>query len=252
MSYTILSLNCLTDHLYSYGNMHFHKRELALKALLNQEKPDIIAAQEVSETIQHSSAFSSYQMVGKKRGSLVANEYVPVFFLKERFQLLEEKTIWLSPTPQKENTKFLLSMYPRIVTITKLEDTKEKHIFYFCSTHLDHLFASIRKQQVDILLQQLLPLSTCYPLLCAGDFNANSKEESIKLMLEHYQDAVHPSLGSTLLGKIGSKRYHNYPIDHIFYTKHFQLLSIKKIDTSFQGIYPSDHYPLLAKVDFIL
>ncbi|MBR2067874.1 MAG: hypothetical protein IJ875_06420, partial [Solobacterium sp.] len=84
MTYTIMSLNCLTEHLYSYGNMHFQKRETALKGLISQEKPDLIAAQEVSKTIQNSSAFSSYKMVGKQRGSLVANEYVPIFFLKER------------------------------------------------------------------------------------------------------------------------------------------------------------------------
>ncbi|MBR2068109.1 MAG: hypothetical protein IJ875_07645, partial [Solobacterium sp.] len=143
-------------------------------------------------------------------------------------------------------------MYPRIVTIAKLEDKIDKHIFYFCSIHLDHLFPFVRKQQIEILLQQLLPLSTHYPLLCAGDFNANRKEESIQLISKHYQDAVEDSLGSTLLGKIGSKRYQNYPIDHIFYTSHFQLLDTKKIDTPFEGIYPSDHYPLLAKVNLIL
>ena len=64
----------------------------------------------------------------------------------------------------------------------------------------------------------------------------------------HLVDTVKDELGSTLRGKIGSKTKKDHPIDHIYVSKGISVLNVRKIHKKYQGIYPSDHYPLIAYI----
>ena len=69
---------------------------------LNNEKPDLFGMQEVlaRQFDYLDSVMTDYSSVGVGRSDGVkAGEMNPVFFRKERFELIRAKTFWLSETP---------------------------------------------------------------------------------------------------------------------------------------------------------
>ena len=78
-------------------------------AILSTGEPDIMGFQEVlhNQLLDLSRLFGEgygYVGVGRDDGN-EAGEYSPVFWSKERFDLVRWKTVWLSPTPEVPGSK---------------------------------------------------------------------------------------------------------------------------------------------------
>ena len=173
------------------------------------------------------------------------NEATPVLYRKDRFELVEEKTLWLSDTPEVEGSRYTLSQFPRIVTIATLKDKDSGNTVTFANTHLDVNFASVRQKQAEKLCELLAKERS--PICLTGDFNSHEKNDSILTIRKAgYDDCASIQLGSTLRGNIGSRRFSYMPIDHIFFDCSFSTQEIRKLTETPQNICPSDHYPLFA------
>ena len=49
-------------------------------------------------------------------------------------------------------------------------------------------------------------------------------------------------------GNVGSFLYKHLPIDHIFISDNLSIDEVNKITSSYNTIYPTDHYPVIANV----
>ena len=91
------------------------------------------------------------------------------------------------------------------------------------------------------------------PTLLCGDFNAKPDSRSIKELADNgcgYENVRLYNLSEGIGGT-----YHFYrggegsrSIDYIFASKDFQLSDFEVIRSSYDGLYPSDHYPLIASL----
>lgn len=247
----IMSLNLLTDLFVSSDNPHFSKRINSIESLIEQYDPDIICTQELTNRmipyLNH--ILETYTMVGEFRKSPATDEMTGILFKKDKYKLIDTKTFWLSNTPNKKYSKFLFSQLPRIATYAYLKDKETNKTFYVFNAHLDHLFDFVRKKQLNVVLKLMKKTrSDNFTILC-GDFNCTSNTLH-PITQSTLVDLIPDSVGSTLRGKIGTKRYHNKPIDHIFVCKDQEVsyTSLKLID-SYNGIYPTDHYPVLSTIE---
>ena len=244
----IMSFNILNS------GAQFKNREQSIAALIRSTDPDLIGLQEFTdEMIPYLSCLTeSYGFTGKARASQQSNERCCVVYRKSRFRLLSSKTFWLSDTPEVPGSKYVLSMFPRIVTVAVLEDLENRNIFTFANTHLDHLLPPARKQQTDTLRKLLKENRKGDFLFLTGDFNCTLDSEAARAILDdpelNLKNTARYSRKDRLWDFVhmASSRYR--PIDIIFVSKELEVKDFTPLSGLYEGKYPSDHTPIIASV----
>lgn len=248
-----MTLNLWCDFMHIVGTKGFSYRIHSIQKLADNYHPDIIGTQEMTYAMVpyiRESLLHDYGIFGAHRKSLMNNEANPILYRKDRFEFVKGTTLWLSDTPDIEGSRFLLSQFPRIVTMITLRDKESRELVTFANTHLDVNFSFIRQKQAETLCRILKNEKN--PVVLTGDFNSNETQDSIKTILAGgFRDCASNAFGSTLRGKIGSARFNHLPIDHIFYNDCLEFIRSQKVTDTPDGIWPSDHYPLLATLKIL-
>lgn len=240
-------------------------RSQMVNEFFKDEKPDLIGMQEV---LAHQyefldSVLSEYGSVGVGRTDGVKEgEMNPVFYNKERFDLIRTKTFWLSDTPEVAGTKAWGANLPRIVTWVELsEKTSSKH-FYFFNTHFAHDSDSARILSSALLLNKVDSISAGFPFLITGDFNMliSSKGyeiltgpyESVPLINDTYAVTEKRPVGPAYTFNGFSEETSAGRIDYIYVKNGMKVLEHRTFIEKEQGIYISDHWPVMARVSLKL
>ena len=137
----IMSFNIRVDGAGD-GDNDFFKRTDRILNFLNEEKPDIIGFQEVSDNIRSwlVGALNDYYIIGAGRGSDYKGEGVPIAFKKDAMNLISCETFALSNSPEDFGTYYDgtdQSKYPRIYmrALLKHKDIDDPFYIYnliFC------------------------------------------------------------------------------------------------------------------------
>ena len=140
-------------------------------SFMSKEKPDIIGMQEVlwHQYQAMDSVHEGYSSVGVGRDDGArGGEMNPVFFRKERFDLVRTLTFWLSETPDLPGSRGWGASLPRIVTWLELVDKNSHEHFYFFNTHFAHDSDSARIMSSRILLKEVEKISRWLSIYCDG------------------------------------------------------------------------------------
>jgi len=205
------------------------------KQFSDEAASDILALQEVLprqwEDLQV--LFPEHSSVGRGRDADGGGEHCVLFYRRERFELLQEDTFWLSPTPGCHSRGWDACL-PRICTWARLRDRSTKQELRVWNVHLDHLGQQARVQGLKLLVGRIGASRS----ILLGDFNT-----TLQKMPGGLRDC-HPSLGGT---------YHEFDgalngprIDYILASEHFRSLDGGRILPQQPGDYISDHYPVWA------
>lgn len=246
------NLRC-NDDIYGFVK----NRGKFVSAALKAYAPDSFGVQEATVqwlSILDTELGKSYERVGLGRDNSKKTEYSAVYYRKDKFDLIDEGTIWLSETPEKFASKSFLASMPRICTWATLKSKENGEVYTHINTHLDFLLEYTRSKQADVLLSKIEELKQRGPLVCTGDFNADEKTETYKKMTNSLDD-------SRLIAKEteSGKTYHNYgradvfhssAIDFIFVSKGTEVEKYKIIKDTVDNMYLSDHYGLMADICF--
>ena len=143
-------------------------------------------------------------------------------------------------------SKFEESVFKRIFTVAKLLDKKNNKKFLAISTHFDYLKPEVREQQAEVLSAYLKQQKD--PILLAGDFNGGPEEKCYEVITKTLLD-VGAEFNHTEFTYHAYEKHPYEKIDFIFRSKEVRAKEFKMIKDEFEGLPPSDHYPLLAKVE---
>lgn len=231
-------------------------RSKIVTAIIEQYLPDSFGVQEatprwldiIDEAFAH-----RYGRVGEARDDSGAfTEYSCVYYLKDKYNLVDSGTIWLSETPDVPNTGSFDTACKRIASWAVLEDKQTGVKYTHINTHLDHVLESTRVGQAGVLVDKLKQLQSEGTVVCTGDFNTFEDGEVYATMLKHTDDtrtvAKNTDSGITYhdYGKI--KEDESSAIDFIFVTKGTEVENYKIIRNTAKDMYPSDHYPIVADI----
>lgn len=238
-----------------YGTVK--NRSVLMERVLTAYAPDSFGVQEANSewlSLLDGSLGDRYARVGEGRSSDENTEFSCVFYLKDKYELLDSGTIWLSETPDVPGSRDYMSSFPRICTWATLRNRETGFTYTHINTHLDHLLEFTRTKQVDVLLNKITELSGTYPIVCTGDFNTNEGTETYKKMTAAMDDS------RIVAEKTESgKTYHNYgrgdalhtsAIDFIFVEKGTNVAEYKIIKNMVNEMYVSDHYGLCSDILF--
>jgi len=236
-------------------------RASIISRFLNNEKPDLIGMQEV---LSHQydyldSAMTDYVSVGVGRtDGAKAGEMNPVFFRKERFELIRTKTFWLSETPETAGSKAWGANLPRIVTWVELSEKNTHQHFYFFNTHFAHDSDSARIMSSGLLMNKVDSIADGFPFIITGDFNMlfSSKGyqiltgpyESVPLLSDSYAITEKRPIGPAYTFNGFSDSTSAGRIDYVFVRFGLKVLEHRTYIRKEHAIYISDHWPVMATI----
>lgn len=254
----LMTYNIRYDNPNDGENAWPNRKEYLFSQLAFYE-PDVLGIQEAlpHQVTEMASALSSDNYVGTARDGIGKGESSNIFYKKERFELLQHNTFWLSETPEKIS-KGWDAVLNRVCTYVLLKDKKSKKTFWVFNTHLDHMGELARTNSIQLILSRIKTLNTKnYPVFFMGDFNSEPTEERIINLKKEMMDSKDVSEEKPF-GPIGTFNafQHNQPvikrIDYIFISKKSDLKVVKYaiISDSNDLKYPSDHLPVYAEIRF--
>jgi len=233
---------------------NWSNRKYLIAYLIKSHKPDLIGLQEaemfqVNELIEMLDEYDWYGVSredGKKKGESTA-----ILYKKKRFKPLIKNTFWLSETPDRVSKGWDAALN-RTVTVIKFKDKKLKKEFYYANTHFDHIGEIARKESSRLIVNLLSKYSKDFSVIFSGDLNYTSTSDGYKIISEKLFDskliADEESGGNITYTGFGKDIQPDNKIDFIFVNDKIKVLNHKIDTTLFNGLYPSDHYPVLAVI----
>ncbi|MBQ8397388.1 MAG: endonuclease/exonuclease/phosphatase family protein [Clostridia bacterium] len=215
--------------------------------------PDTFGVQEASDTWmtylkRELDGYYACVGIGRDNGS---GEHSAVFYAKDKFNLIDSGTKWLSDTPDV-TSKFPSSSLNRIFSYAILERKSDGARFMHVNTHFDHKSEEARGQQAGVLLDFIAQYPDL-PIICTGDFNTG------------YMGTIYKSLVAGRLGDAAelapdaerAATFHNYGksatiIDFCFVTDDkIKAAYYDVCDDPVMGDYASDHHPVYIEYQLI-
>lgn len=249
----IMSFNvrCAND-----GEQTITNRSKVAIEMLKAYMPDSFGVQECTprwKRIFFYNLGDKYASVGKARDPFGPyTEYSSVYYLKDKYNLIDDGTFWLSETPDKPYSKSFNTSCTRIATWALLEEKTTGKRYLHVNTHLDHKLDSTRDAQMGVLIERVLKIAGEYPVVMTGDFNAYENSSVYAVALSSFDDSKYLAKvsddGPTFTKYDTKKPTGKGAIDFIFVPKGTEVETYKIIRNTAKGIYPSDHFPIISDI----
>lgn len=244
------------------GDNHWNLRKGLAFDVIRDHAPDAIGLQEalrfqIDEIRQ---ALPIYDEIGEGREGGEKGEYSAILYNKERFEVADSGTFWLSDTPEKPSNHWGNTCI-RVCTWGRLVDKKTRQGFYLYNTHLDHESQIARVRGSRLIAARIQGRAQSEPFVLTGDFNAGEDNPAILflkrgdpsstqkplLMVDSFRQ-LHPDekVVGTFNGFKGTRT--NAKIDYIFVLPDTEVLSAEIIRPPEGQPCPSDHFPVTAKL----
>lgn len=240
------------------GNGWDEHRKEKVVGLIEHYDPDLLGVQ---EAMRHQLNYlleqmPQYDFIGVARqDGKEDGEYSAILYKKERFNISDQNTFWLSETPGRPSTSWDAA-HPRVVTWGAFEDKDNNNEkFYFFNTHFDHIGYQARVNSAKLINNKLEKITDGKAVILTGDFNAIPDEETYGILQKELQDARKISKkppygpegtfsGFDVTSDTGFRR-----IDYIF-VEDFDVFSFETITDYSGNKYPSDHLPVMVTVKY--
>jgi endonuclease/exonuclease/phosphatase family metal-dependent hydrolase len=191
-----------------------------------------------------------YAWFGVSRRGNDQDEYMGVFYRKDRLRLLEQGNYWLSETPGRPGSQSWNMSLPRMVTWGFFERQGKR--FYLLNTHFAHRREdeAARLESAKVIASRLTALPPGIPFIVTGDFNAPAGGAVYRAMLAAGlvdtrgaggRDTGPEGTFHGFSGKPGEAR-----IDWILTSPGWRVKSNAALTVSRNGRYPSDHFPVVV------
>jgi endonuclease/exonuclease/phosphatase family metal-dependent hydrolase len=212
----------------------------AIAKIINTEKPDLVALQEVDYLTPRSGnvdqAKAIADMCGMNYKFFKAINYNGGEYglaILSRFPITESK---LSALPQVKKGENRILAYVNIAISSKQN-------LIFANTHLDaQRVDSNRVLQMNKIVELLKPINT--PVIICGDFNSEAGKETINILDANFKRSCIDQCEGTIL--IGDK---SKTIDYVAVKASEWIVSKHKV---IDETYASDHKPILVEYKFTI
>lgn len=232
------------------------QRRGVVKNLIEQQQSDLIGTQEglYSQIKNIAADLPQYTWIGTGRDGGSRGEFMAIFYRTDRFEPLEFDHFWLSDTPGLIGSTTWGNTNRRMVTWVKFRD-RAGGDFYFFNTHFDHQVQPAREKSADLVLKRVEALKTELPVILVGDFNVAAGKNKVYSQLVHEGAFFDTWQRARQRGEL-LHTFHNYAgprpgderIDWILARGAVQSLSTSIITYNDEGQYPSDHFPVVARL----
>jgi endonuclease/exonuclease/phosphatase family metal-dependent hydrolase len=243
------------------GINHWSERREMLFDVIRERDADLVGLQEalafqIDEIL---AAVPGYAAIGVGRDDAAkAGEFSAILFKKDRFRIADAGTFWFSDTPEVPASKSWGNNITRICTWARFID-RDGRGFYQFNLHLDHESQPSRERSTVLLRQRIDTRSfPGDPVVVTGDFNVGEKNPALAALVVKGDPAT-PFLDTfrvlyadeTVVGTFNGFKAGNTngdKIDYVLVQPGAEVLGAEIIRTSLNDRYPSDHFPVAARI----
>ena len=255
---TIATYNIRYDNPRDTGNLWIDRAPV-VASLIRFHDFDIFGTQEglknQLDDIRNALPQYTYYGVGRDDGK-DKGEHSAIFYKKDDFVVLNKGDFWLSQTPDKPGLGWDATCCNRICSWIYFQHKKTGKKFYFFNAHYDHQGVQARKESSKLILQKINDIAGNEPVIFTGDLNGSHKSEWYQAVAtsgklkDAYKEVKYPYAISASYNDFGRTKDSVNIIDHIFTTSHITASKWGVLTDSYRGKYPSDHFPVLARLTF--
>lgn len=170
---------------------------------IREKAIDVVGMQEVlhPQLLDLLERLPQYDYVGVGRADgKTRGEYSPIFFLRDKFEVLDKGNFWLSETPDVPGSKGWDAAIERIASYAKLKDKATGKIFMAVNTHFDHVGVMARRESAKLIMRKIQEIVGNRPAVVTGDFNVTEDDEAYVTMTTdafRMNDAYHMTANHT-------------------------------------------------------
>lgn len=231
------------------------KRLPLIVETLQSSAPDSFGLQEADKAWVEGIAagLSDYAYIAKYRDDGISEgESSPIFYLKDKYELVDSGFFWLSQTPDVPSMGWDAACN-RITSYAILKDKSTGFTYAHFNTHLDHVGGVAQAESIALISSYIAEIAPDIPVVVTGDFNFSEGSynydtilktglKDTKYMAAEYDDHA---------------TYHGYhiimpdnkPIDYIFVNGYCSSVKSYSINSDFtHHILASDHFPLTVEL----
>jgi endonuclease/exonuclease/phosphatase family metal-dependent hydrolase len=257
------------------GAQRWARRKALVVERLRALDPDLLSLQECRDDAQArflKRQLPEYEWLSVRRSLSDSPdlEMTPLLYRRASFQLLETGFFWLSETPSIIGSRSWGADFPRTVTWARLLTlASPPWELVFLSVHIDYATPEAQERSAALLRAFIDRLHPQQPVVLAGDFNA--PKDSLPFHILTAPNAASPGLSDVFQrlhppgeaagapdpppARPPDGSFHAYgmltdppAIDWILISPQFNVLEARVETFQQDGIYPSDHYPVYARV----
>jgi endonuclease/exonuclease/phosphatase family metal-dependent hydrolase len=239
-------------------------------ATIERHAPDVIGLQEAQRgnLDVYRKRLPRYAHIhGPRYGNTIPYDFNTILFDPERLEPLDSGGFWLSETPEKYS-KSWLTRVARSATWALFRVLETGLSFLHLNTHLDHVSALARREASKLIVRRVVEISERTsidpPTVVTGDFNSRPGNPVHRTFTESgfvdtYLAAGNEEGANTYHAFRGASYRDAHPhrgprrIDWILLKDPKGRLRVKShriIHDENDGLFPSDHYPILVELEF--
>jgi endonuclease/exonuclease/phosphatase family metal-dependent hydrolase len=263
----VMSFNIRYGSANDGANNWDQRKDMACE-VVRRQNPDLIGLQEAlrAQIDDLRAALAEYAEIGCGRDDgKTQGEYSGILYRKDRFELTESGTFWLSDTPEVPGSITWGNACTRLCTWGRFVPKPSGKPFYMYNTHLDHISQLSREKGIALIMARVKNRPHPDPVILTGDLNSGETNAVVRYLRgEHQLKAANNGLSQNPLPLVDTFRVlhkdasdvgtaHGFKggctgskIDYIFAQPDVQILQAEILHDNQDNRYPSDHFPVTA------
>ncbi len=230
----------------------FYRADLIVKGIQNNQ-PGVIGFQEVTKWQYEylCETLGVFDSVITYRDDAFNSEGCPIFYRSDIYTLIDKGSFWLSETPEVMSKDWGAACY-RICSYAILKDNATETEFVVFNTHLDHVSDEARINGIQVVLDKIKEFGGL-PAVLVGDLNAEEDSETYRSATENFLDVKYQTENTmtSCTYQDWGKQLDRECIDYVMISKTgFKVNSYRVVTDTYDGVYSSDHFPLVASLSF--
>ncbi|UCD52457.1 MAG: endonuclease/exonuclease/phosphatase family protein [Phycisphaerales bacterium] len=247
------------------GENRWENRRAMVCDLIRRYDCDVVGLQEalrfqIDEIRQ---AIPEYGEIGVGRDDgKTKGEYSAILYRTDRLKVTDSGTFWLSDTPEVVASTSWGNSITRICTWGRFVQKGSGKAFYHFNVHLDHRSQPSREKSVVLIDRRIARRKHSDPVILTGDFNAGESNPVIRYVkgdkeavakpavpLVDTFRVLHPEATEVGTSNRFQARRSGEKIDYVFAQADIEVLEAKIIFDMLGGRCPSDHFPVMARLE---
>ncbi len=251
----VMTFNIRFGTAYDRENNWPNRQDMVVR-MLQKYDADIVGTQEIQDFQADyiTRWMPEYRWFGAHRGDHM-EERCAILYKWREYMPLGTGTFWLSETPAVYASQSWDAALPRIATWARFVHMETETEFYVYNTHFDHVGRQARVHSMDLILEHIDENARDRPVILLGDFNVTAEQSEV---YDAVAETGFEDLWLTAAGREGPTATWNAfrdldpesdrRIDWIMTRGPFEADYIETIIYSEDGRWPSDHFPVFARV----
>lgn len=243
---------------FDIGDHRWYRRARSFLQTIAEIQPDLFGSQEAQPEqfkflSEHLKGYGS--VTGYRDNNGARSESCPIFYNETRFELLSGGIFWLSETPDVMSISWKEGGEHRVATVAELKDKKTGDVIAAINSHPDFEPPATCKKEIEVIAAKAAAmLAKGDKVVVFGDLNADIHTAEGAEILSPL-DAVLTN-AVAIAGTDYGYTFNGYDLkpheelDYFFFSEGAEVLTLGKFDKTYNGVFPSDHFPIYTKVRF--